>query len=72
MSEKRGPTREQIADLVLTARTWEECLAAEQALRDWMRQHPDDFGMLAGGEQLTLVKEALQEERQASRKVAAT
>ena len=56
--------REEIADLVMRADTWDDCLKAEAALRDWLRKNPDDLAMWDIGEQLTLVKEAIQEERQ--------
>ena len=56
--------REVIADLVMRADTWDECLKAEAALRDWLRKNPDDLAMWDIGQQLALVKEAIQEERQ--------
>ncbi len=56
--------REEIADRVMRADTWDDCLKAEAALRDWLRKNPDDLAMWDIGEQLTLVKEAIQEERQ--------
>jgi hypothetical protein len=55
--------REEIADLVMRADTRDDCLKAEAALRDWLRKNPDDLAMWDIGEQLTLVKEAIQEER---------
>lgn len=48
----------------MRADTWDDCLKAEVALRDWLRKNPDDLAMWDIGEQLTLVKEAIQEERQ--------
>jgi hypothetical protein len=56
--------REAIADLVMRADTWDECLKAEAALRDWLRKNPDDLAMWDIGQQLALVKESIQEERQ--------
>ena len=64
-------TRDEVIELVLTARSWEECLAAEEALLTWMSQHPNDYGVLDAGEQLTMIKEAIQEERRMTRKAAA-
>jgi hypothetical protein len=64
--------REEIADLVMRADTWDDCLKAEAALRDWLRKNPDDLAMWDIDEQLTLVKEAIQEERQSGPFAAGT
>lgn len=52
---------ERVADLVMAADTLDECFQAEEALRDYLKHHPDDFAMRDIGEQLTLIKEARQE-----------
>jgi hypothetical protein len=51
--------RDEIAALVLSARTLEECDVAEAALRQWMEENPDDFGMQEIGEGLAMMKDAL-------------
>ena len=51
-------TRDEVADLVLGARTLDECAAAEQALRRWIERHPDDVAMQEIGERLAMMQEA--------------
>src|SRR5205823_3952215 len=52
-------TRDQVARLVLGARSLEECCVAECALREWMEQHPNDVGMQEIGEGLAMMQDAL-------------
>jgi hypothetical protein len=51
--------RDTVIRIVLGAGTLEECDHAEAVLREWMREHPRDHGVLEGGEQLMMTREAL-------------
>jgi hypothetical protein len=51
--------RDEVARLVLGARTLGECEAAEAALRQWIERHRDDVSMQEIGEQLAMMKDAL-------------
>jgi hypothetical protein len=48
-------SRDAVLDLVLSARTVEECAHARRVLSDWATAHPHDTGILWAGEQLALV-----------------
>ena len=51
-------TRDEVVRAAMAAQTLQECEAAEAALREWLRLHPDDFGMLDVGEGLAMLKDA--------------
>lgn len=58
--------REKIADLVMSAHTWDECVAAEAALRAHLRAHPNDWALWDIGERLAMIKTLREEERAAA------
>ena len=49
--------RDQIIAEVISANTQERCLKAEALMAAWMKDHPNDFGMLDAGEQLAMMSE---------------
>lgn len=53
-------TRDQVIHAVLRAITWEQLQEAEEMLRQWMADHPNDWAMLDVGEVLTMSKEGLE------------
>lgn len=53
-------TRKEVIKSVASAMTWEECQKAEQMLRQWMEEHPDDMMMRDAGEVLEMAKEGLE------------
>ena len=55
----RDPERAALGRQVLEANTLAEVRAAQRGLEAWLRRHPDDLGMLAGGEQLAAMLDAL-------------
>ena len=57
MDRVEDPARERLNRRVLSARGLPDVLAAKEALRQWMRDHPDDQGMREGFEQLFLMQE---------------
>ena len=60
LSELLGaPERKALLEQIAAAETLEEVLVAEAILANWMERHPDDFGMLDGGEVLANVKQSL-------------
>jgi hypothetical protein len=61
--------REALREQVLDATTLKEVLAAQQALREWIKAHPEDVGMSDAFEQLSLMQE-IAEEQKAERKAA--
>lgn len=50
--------RQQVINLILVARTGEEVRQATAALRAWMEAHPEDTGILDGGEMLSHAEDA--------------
>lgn len=54
--------RERVSEQVLTANTLPEIEAAKQALREWMKAHPEEQGRRAGFEQLYTIQEIIEEE----------
>ncbi len=52
--------REQVIDIVLNASSWEQCQQAKRILCDWMKQNPDDWGMLDVGEALEMTMDGLE------------
>lgn len=50
--------RERLVNQVLDATTLSEVADATQALRAWLRDHPEDVGLSDGFEQLALMQEA--------------
>lgn len=57
MDRLEDPARERLNRQVLSARGLPDVLAAKEALRQWMQDHPDDQGMREGFEQLFLLQE---------------
>lgn len=57
-----NPKREALLNQVFAARTLAEVAAAQQALRDWLDQHPGDAGLVDAFEILSH-----QEERERAR-----
>lgn len=55
--ETHALSREQITKLVLTARALPDVLKAQQVLRTWISQYPEDEGMRDGFEQLSLMQD---------------
>lgn len=49
--------RDEIIAEVISANTQERCLKAEALMVGWMKDHPNDFGMLDAGEQLAMMSE---------------
>lgn len=49
--------RDILTEQVLDATTLPEITAAKQALRDWIKAHPEDAGMRDAFEQLYLLEE---------------
>jgi hypothetical protein len=63
--------RERLTRQVLGAKTLPEVLAATEALREWMRAHPEEDFMRDGFEQLAQMQEiAEEEEAQRARQTA--
>lgn len=62
--------RDRVAEMALRAYTLDECRAAEQALQDWLRDHPQDWTMYEVARGLSTVKEAARQE-ESSRSEAA-
>jgi len=54
--------RERVSEQVLTANTLPEIEAAKQALREWMKAHPEEQGRRAGFEQLYTMQEIIEDE----------
>ena len=52
--------RKQLIEQTLSANSLPEIEAAWQALREWMRNHPEEEGMRAGFEQLAQMREAIE------------
>jgi hypothetical protein len=50
--------RDELIDLILTARTDDELAAAEDAADRWMAEHPDDFGIVMAFEQVAMIRNA--------------
>jgi hypothetical protein len=50
--------REELIDLILSARTDDELAAAEDAADRWMADHPDDFGIAIALEQVAIIRDA--------------
>ena len=65
-------TRKKIGEMVLRAYTLDECLRAEESLRDWLRDHPEDLTMYELARSLATVKAAaLEDARTTPQKAAA-
>ena len=62
MDYLNNPERERLTRQILSAITLPEVHAAQEALRRWREQHPEDWGILDAGEQLSLIKDALLED----------
>jgi hypothetical protein len=57
MNAADNEQRQRVIDLVLSART-DELAAAEDAADRWMAEHPDDFGIVIGLEQVVMIRNA--------------
>lgn len=51
------PVREALGTQILSATTFSKIHDARAALRAWMKAHPDDTGMLDGGEMLYILED---------------
>ena len=56
------PDRDVLIRQILRAKTLPEVHAAQSALRLWRQRYPDDWGILDGGEELSLIEDALLED----------
>ena len=56
------PEREVLIRQMLRANTLPKVYAAQAALRQWHQRYPEDWGILDGGEQLSLIEDALLED----------
>lgn len=57
MNRADDPVRNRVIRQALSARELPDVLAATEALRQWMQEHPDDQGMRDGFEQLSLLQD---------------
>jgi len=55
--------RELVTKKVLSARSLPDVREAQQVLRDWIKDHPEDEGMRDGFEQLSLMQDIAEEEQ---------
>ena len=62
MNYQDNPQREGLTRQILSATTLPEVHAAQEVLRRWREQHPEDWGILDAGEQLSLIEDALLED----------
>ena len=62
MSYAGNPEREQVLTEALEARTPQEVELATQQLRQWVKTHPDDLGIVDAFEPLALRRMAFAEE----------
>ncbi len=51
-------TQDEVIATTLSARTLEEVMHAQEVLMDWMKDHPNDFKVLSGGEMLVMLAQA--------------
>lgn len=73
MKYATDPERKRVLTQTLDARTLPEIEAATQALRAWVRQNPDDIGIVEAFEGLSLMRDIAEEqeaERVSSRREA--
>jgi len=56
------PARDALILQILRAKTLPEVHAAQAALRQWRQRYPNDWGILDGGEELSLMEDALMED----------
>ncbi len=56
------PARDVLIRQILRACTLPEVHAAQAALRQWRQRYPEDWGILDGGEELSLMEDALLED----------
>ena len=66
MSIALDQARERLHNQLLDATTLPEIAAAKQALRDWLKAHPEDEWLRDGFEQLSLMQD-IAEEQEAER-----
>ncbi len=62
MSSEVDQARERLTWQVLGATTLPEITAAKQALREWIKAHPEEEGMRDAFEQLYLLEEIAKEQ----------
>ena len=55
--------RDRLTNQVLDSTTLPEIMAAQHALRAWIKQHPEDEGMRDGFEQLSLMQDIAEAEQ---------
>jgi hypothetical protein len=61
MSYAEDSQRERLIDQVLGARKLQEIVEATEALKQWVKTHPDDLGIIDGFEQLSLMEDIARE-----------
>ena len=59
--------RKAVTKIVLSARALPDVLKAQQVLRAWIKEHPEDEGMRDGFEQLSLMQDIVEEEQAQTR-----
>lgn len=59
-------TRQELIEKALDASTLETVREAKRDLLAYIRQHPDDDGIRAAGEQLEMMRQALEAQMQAA------
>lgn len=57
MDSINDPTRKRLITQMFSANTLAEAVAAIEALKQWRREHPDDLGIVDGGEVLSHFKD---------------
>jgi hypothetical protein len=66
MYNSDNPKRQQVLTQALAATSLTEIESAACALRQWVKEHPDDLGITAAFEQLSLLKD-IAEDQEAQR-----
>ena len=61
MNYINDPKRKLLISQVLSATTMPEIEEAIHALQEWVREHPDDRGIVDGFEQLSLMQDIAEE-----------
>jgi hypothetical protein len=46
----------EVTDLMLRAQTLDEVEVAKKVRDEWLRDHPDDWGVIEAGEQLVMME----------------
>ena len=71
MSLETDTARDQLTNQVLDATTLPEIEGAREALRAWIKQHPEDGGMRDAFEQLAMMQEIAETESDAPKTATA-